>query len=138
VDQAIKLNSVNAITAHVDELRGVALTENDFALSSDLLKVDNDSIKVASGVMQGIALTQPRPEYPERARLNRISGTVLLGARIGTDGRIHALKLLKVPDPDLAIAAVTAVRQWTYKPYLLNGTPVEIETTITVNFNFSH
>jgi protein TonB len=46
------------------------------------------------------------------------------------------MKLISTPDPDLAIAALAAVRQWTYKPYLLNGEPTELQTTITVNFNF--
>lgn len=57
-------------------------------------------------------------------------------AHIGQDGHIHSLKLVKLVDSDLAIAALTAVRNWTYKPYLPNGKAVEVDATITVNFNF--
>ncbi|MBS1820484.1 MAG: energy transducer TonB [Acidobacteria bacterium] len=136
VDQVVKLNNVDAITAHVDELRGAALAESDFSPPNDLVPVNAGAVKVASGVVAGMLLNQPRPVYPESARLNHVSGSVVLGARIGTDGRIHSLKLISIPDPILAIAALAAVRQWTYRPYLLNGLPVQVDTTITVNFNF--
>lgn len=58
-----------------------------------------------------------------------------MAARIGRDGRIHALKVISSPDADLAIASLAAVRQWTYKPYLFNGMPVDVNTLITVNFD---
>jgi TonB family protein len=133
MDQIVRSDTQTAITAHVDELRGVALTDSDFTVTN-LPKVDTDATDVPRSVMQGRAIRQPRPVYPDRAKYSHVSGTVLLGARIGTDGRIHSLKFISIPDADLGIAAVAAVRQWTYQPYLLNGVPVEVQTEITVNF----
>jgi TonB family protein len=63
-----------------------------------------------------------------------VSGTVRLGAIIGSDGKIRSLKFASIPDADLGIAAVAAVRHWRYQPYLLNGVPVDVQTEITVNF----
>jgi TonB family protein len=68
--------------------------------------------------------------------MNHTSGRVILQARIGSDGHVHGLKVISTPDADLAIASLAAVRQWTYKPYLLNGEPVDVNTQITVNFSF--
>ena len=63
-----------------------------------------------------------------------MTGTVVLHAIIGRDGHIHTLRVVATPDVDLATAALAAVRTWTYRPYLLNGEPVEIDTTVIVNF----
>jgi protein TonB len=60
-----------------------------------------------------------------------------LRALIGRDGHIYDLRPVTAPDTALAGAALLAVRQWTYKPYLLNGLPTEVDTTITVNFNLN-
>jgi periplasmic protein TonB len=73
------------------------------------------------------------PEYPRSAMAMRIEGAVELAATISKDGDIKDVKVLK-GDQQLAHAAVQAVKQWKYKPYLLNGEPVEIQTEITVNF----
>ncbi len=118
VDQKLIQNTVEAISAHIDDLRTAAITEAELTPSADMERIDGQAATVASGVVQGYAMSQPRPVYPERAKRNHVSGTVLIGVIIGTDGRIHSMKLLKVPDPDLAIAAITAVRQWTYRPYM--------------------
>jgi TonB family protein len=101
------------------------------------VKANDTPTDVASGVMTGSILTKVTPRYLEAAKHNRVSGTVLLEAVIGRDGRIHRLKMLKSPDPDLTVAALIAVRQWEYKPYTLNSNPVEVKTTITVIFSLS-
>ncbi len=93
------------------------------------------SVRVSGGVMQAMVLKRTNPIYPVSARTNRISGQVVLNAKIGADGRVHELTPISAPDPDLVIAALAAVREWIYKPYLLNGEPVDVSTTITVNFN---
>ena len=67
------------------------------------------------------------------ARDARIHGEVVLTALIDKDGNIENLQIVS-GHPLLAPAAINAVKQWRYKPYLLNGQPVEVETTITVNF----
>jgi TonB family protein len=95
-----------------------------------------DAVKVSGGVMAGMILSRKNPIYPESAKRNHISGVVILHAIIGSDGRIHSLKLVSAPDPDLAISAIAAVRSWTYKPYTLMGIPTDVETTINVNYTF--
>ena len=79
----------------------------------------------------------PRPFYPATARLARIEGTVVLSALIARDGSIQRLQVLS-GHPMLVSAAVDAVRQWRYRPYMLNGEAVEVETQITVNFTLGH
>jgi len=76
------------------------------------------------------------PEYPALARQARIQGTVVLQATIGKDGAIESLTLVS-GHPMLAPAAIDAVKQWQYKPYFLNGDPVEVKTTINVNFTLA-
>ncbi len=92
---------------------------------------------IDSGVMARKALTQKAPVYPQAAKEHRASGSVVIRVLIGRDGRIRSMALVTTPDPDLAIAALAAVRSWTYEPYLLNGQPTEVDTIITVNFHLS-
>lgn len=76
------------------------------------------------------------PMYPPLARSARIQGTVVLQAMISKQGTIENLRLLS-GHPLLAPAAIEAVRQWRYRPYILNSEPVEVETQITVNFSLA-
>jgi protein TonB len=76
------------------------------------------------------------PAYPPLARSARIQGTVVLAAMISKLGTIENLRLLS-GHPMLAPAAIEAVRQWRYRPYILNSEPVEVETQITVNFSLA-
>lgn len=73
------------------------------------------------------------PTYPALARAARIQGQVLLQAVISKQGTIENLRVL-AGHPMLVPAAIEAVRQWRYRPYILNNEPVEVETQITVNF----
>ena len=73
------------------------------------------------------------PIYPSIARAARVSGTVELLGVLGTDGRIHELKVLR-GHPLLITAALEAVRQWVFAPTILNGQAVEVAAPITVNF----
>jgi protein TonB len=91
------------------------------------------SVGVSQGVSQGLVLKKVQPKYPATALQMRIEGSVELLATIAKNGDISGLKILK-GDPQLARAAADAVKQWKYKPYLLNGEPVEIQTQITVDF----
>lgn len=76
-----------------------------------------------------------QPTYPDIARSRRLSGTVILAAHISPGGKITNLFPIASPDPSLSDAAIAAVKTWIYQPYLLNGTPVDVHTVITVNFN---
>ncbi len=93
-------------------------------------------VRVSSGVAQGLLIRQVRPQYPALARQARIQGTVVLQAAIGKDGTVQNLRVLS-GHPMLIEAAIEAVKQWLYKPYYLNGEPVEVDTQINVNFTLS-
>jgi TonB family protein len=136
LDQATNLGSVVAITAHLDTLQEVPLTAGDLTPSADLEKADHKPVAISSGVATGLKISGEPPIYPDSAKRDHVSGSVVLAARIGRDGRIHSLGIISTPRTDLAIASIAAVRQWTFKSFLLNGTPVDVETQLTVNFNF--
>jgi protein TonB len=88
---------------------------------------------VSFGVMDASLIHRVQPDYPPIAKLMRLSGSVLLLAVIGTDGEVHEIEVLS-GNAILADAARAAVRQWRYRPTLLSGQAVEVETQITVNF----
>ena len=91
------------------------------------------TMRVSQGVSQGLIIKKVSPDYPAQARQLRIEGAVQLEATISKDGKVSNVKVLG-GHPILARAAADAVKQWKYKPYLLNDQPVEIDTQITVNF----
>jgi TonB family protein len=90
-------------------------------------------VRVSSGVESGLLVSKVAPHYPPDAREQHIQGTVLLKATIDKEGSVSNLELIS-GHPTLAEAAIEAVKQWKYRPYLLNGNPVEVETQIQVNF----
>lgn len=85
----------------------------------------------------GMIVRQVQPVYPRNAILTRTEGTVMVAALISTDGRIVNAHVLSGP-PLLMQAALDAVKQWRYKPYMLNGAPVEVETQVSVIFSLNH
>src|SRR5580704_17469187 len=91
-------------------------------------------LSISSGVMVGNLLEKTMPQYPAVARVAGIQGVVVLQATISQNGLIQNLRVISGP-PMLQRAAMDAVRSWRYKPYLLNGDPVEVETTVNVVFN---
>src|SRR5689334_12507802 len=93
-------------------------------------------IRVGGNVQQALLIKQPRPIYPPLAKQARIQGVVRLNAIIGKDGTIQNLTVA-TGHPLLVPAALEAVKQWVYKPTLLNGEPVEVVTQIDVNFTLS-
>jgi periplasmic protein TonB len=93
-------------------------------------------IRISGGVTKGLLIQRTEPTYPTLARAARVQGDVVLSAVIDTNGQIQNLQLVS-GHPMLVPAAIAAVKQWRYKPYLLNGQPVEVETTITVIFTLS-
>lgn len=91
-------------------------------------------LRVSSGVIEGLKLNAPTPTYPQMARIAHIQGDVILQATISKSGIVENLRGVS-GHPILIQAALDAVRQWKYKPYILNGEPVEVETTIRVQFH---
>jgi protein TonB len=96
-------------------------------------KVTAEKVRVSSGVVQGLLIHQVTPEYPPQARQAGIQGKVVLQVVIGKDGTVQNLHVLS-GHPMLIQAAMDAVRKWRYKPYYLNGEPVEADSQIIVNF----
>jgi TonB family protein len=96
-------------------------------------KAPAQTLRLSQGVSQGLLIKRVQPEYPAQARQMRLEGKVELQANISKTGSITAVKQLS-GDGTLGRAAIDAVRQWKYKPYYLNGEPIEIQTQITVNF----
>jgi protein TonB len=91
---------------------------------------------VTSHAMEAYLIHRVQPEYPALARSARIQGEVVLRAVISTDGSIENLHVVS-GHPMLVASAINAVRQWRYRPYFLNGNPVEVETQVTVRFLLS-
>jgi TonB family protein len=91
-------------------------------------------VRVSQGVAQGLLLKKVQPAYPGIARENGIQGTVVLRAEINTSGDVAELTVVS-GDPALAPAAIEAVKQWKFKPYLLNNRAVNVETQVTVIFS---
>ncbi len=102
------------------------------SVPSSLPKPSLATIKVSQGVSQGLVIKRVQPKYPPAALAVRAQGTVQIEATISKDGNVTNVKVLS-GDAVLARAAVEAVRQWRYKPYYLDGQPVEIQTQISVN-----
>ncbi len=92
------------------------------------------TVNISAAVAAGMIEHKVAPEYPDAAKIARISGTVVIQAVIGKDGHLQNLKVVSGPDV-LQPAAIDAVRQWRYRPYLLNGEPVAVTTTINVIFS---
>jgi protein TonB len=93
-------------------------------------------VRVESNVEAANLIKKVIPIYPQIARSARIQGTVRFTAHIGKDGRILNLKFTSGP-PVLVDSATTAVKQWVYRPTLLNGEPVEVITQVEVNFTLN-
>ena len=105
--------------------------------SDDAVKPKLQTLSVSQGVSQGLLYKKLAPSYPSNALRMHIEGAVQLMATISKEGDITHIKVLS-GDAQLARAASDAVKQWKYKPYLLNGEPVEIQTQVTVNFKLPH
>jgi polyhydroxybutyrate depolymerase len=91
-------------------------------------------IRISQGVTQGLLIFRIEPTYPPLAQQARIQGVVVMTALIDKGGNVQHLQVVS-GHPLLAPAAIAAVKQWRYKPFVLNGQPLEVETTVTVNFH---
>jgi protein TonB len=117
---------------------GIAAAGNSAALPSLMVSGKApapvlQNLNVSQGVSRGLLMKEIPPAYPATALHMRVEGAVELLATVTKSGDISAVKVLS-GDPQLSHAAAQAVKQWKYKPYLLNGEPVEIQTQVTVKF----
>jgi TonB family protein len=132
-DLILKRAGKTVLTAHVDALdRLDPVRELDFAPTPDATAVHR-RIAVSAGVAVGLLQEHAAPLYPIEAKKAGISGTVVMRAVIGVDGFISELTIVQGP-PELQQAAMDAARRWRYRPYLLNGEPIEVLTQINVIF----
>jgi protein TonB len=128
-ESAPQLPSPLAVAAPNDKnLSGIVSS-----LPTALPKPSLATLKISQGVSQGLLIKRVQPRYPQNALSMRVQGAVQMEATINKEGNISNLKVIS-GDAVLARSATDAVRQWRYKPYYLNGEPVEIQTQITVNF----
>jgi periplasmic protein TonB len=121
-------SSLAVASANDSNLSGLMSTA-----SSSVLRPSLATLRISQGVSQGLLIKRVQPKYPSAALAVHAQGAVQIEATINKEGNVTNLKLLS-GDPVLARAALEAVRQWRYKPYYLDGGPIEIETQITVNF----
>lgn len=119
-------------TLAVDDANSSALN-SVVAAPSATAKPSLASLKISQGVSQGLLIKRVDPKYPASALTMHVQGAVLLDATINREGMISDVSVVK-GDKVLARAATDAVKQWRYKPYYLDGQPVEIQTQITINF----
>jgi protein TonB len=91
------------------------------------------ALRVGGNIKAPIKITDARPVYPEDARAAGISGVVIIEARIGVDGGVEEARVIK-SIPALDQAALDAVKQWKFVPTLMNGEPVAVIMTVTINF----
>ena len=120
--------STLALSVHVDAMAGGQEQSPTKA---------NGPVAVRADIMQKQIVNKVTPVYPEEAKKAQITGKVQLEAVIGKSGEVENLKVIYGPK-ELQPSALDAVRQWTYKPFLLNGAPVEVKTTIDVTYTLSH
>jgi len=116
----------------VDAVEGLGSTDPALTPPADVKTDSGSPVNVTARVMGGKHVKGSGPEYPEEAKRSHQSGTVMLEAKIGKDGKIHDLEVVSGPSAFLDQAALKAVSQWEYTPYMRNGEPVEVETQIDV------
>lgn len=123
---------------------GLATCGSALALSMNVIPTASSAssskkaapLAISPGIMAGNRIGGADPKYPAAAKKARVQGTVILNAIIGKDGTVHKLKVVSGPK-ELRKSSTDAVRTWKYKPYLLNGNPVEVETTIHVVYTLA-
>jgi len=94
-------------------------------------------LKVPADTMQRRIIHEVAPEYPEAARRAAVQGTVVLDAIVSAEGAVTQVQVVSGPET-LSLAAIDAVRWWRYEPYILNGQPAIVETTVSVNFRLAN
>jgi TonB family protein len=124
------------LTAEVDSITNLDPADHALTPASEASSEKADKpMQVPPRLMQSLLLKKQAPVYPQDAKDAHVSGTVILDVTIGMDGALHDLHVTSTPWPSLTAAALSAVSHWEYKPYLLDGEPVEVQTTIYAIFS---
>ncbi len=131
------------VTISLDELRGISdlqalIPPADASKIDGAPRASTDAEGISKeSVVAGRSLHKAQPYYPVQAKFKGVQGIVRIAATIGKDGLVHDPKVVHNPDDELSEAALKAVSQWTYVPYLLNGQPVEVHTLMNVTFTLA-
>jgi protein TonB len=115
----------------VTDGRGQAAATNNAPVGSK-----DRPIRISAGVLSGNLVHKEEPVYPEEARTDKVTGVIVMAATVDDQGKVANLSVVSGPEL-LRAAALTAARQWKYRPYLLNGRPVFVLSTITINFSIT-
>lgn len=123
-----------AIVAVVCVLAAIATCASALAWRVDVNAPSQKAVKRVAVAEKYMTLThQVNPVYPEEAKKDKLSGSVVLAVHVSKDGVVENLRVVKGPKV-FQTSALDAVRQWRYRPYLLNGDPIEVDTQVTVVF----
>lgn len=136
IGENVIAGSEEELDEDANSLQGISLQEDQVNSKCVMLSSSIDlpqRVRVSQGVSTGLLVNKVQPQYPDDAKQARIQGLVVLQAEIDRNGDVKELTLVS-GHPMLAPAAIEAVKQWKYKPYLLNGQPIAVETQISVNF----
>jgi outer membrane biosynthesis protein TonB len=134
-DVEIWNQGVVVMTAHLDGIELVKQPEEvAFQMPADAVLHDKSNITVPAELAEGLLLKRVDPVYPPIAFEARVEGVVVAHMVIGKDGHPRDVHAIAGP-PMLRQAAIDAISQWIYRPYMLNGAPVAVETTIFLNFS---
>lgn len=127
------------LSATVDSTNSVNSSDPALTPSATALVAKLDGAQqISPAVMTGMLVKKQQPIYPQDAKNARVSGTVELKAIIGMDGGVHELHVVSAPWPSLVASALWAVSHWQYKPYLLNGEPVDVDTSVKVIYSLGN
>ena len=123
------------LSAQVDTITLVEPDDPALNPPADATDATQDKpLQISGEVMSGMRLVGQPPVYTQEARSAHASGTVVLRALVGADGSVHELRVISAPHPSLAASALRAVSRWEYKPYVVDGAPVDVETTVNVSY----
>jgi TonB family protein len=120
------------LSAKVESVNAISPADPALTPSVRASDIKPDRVQLVPEATNGMLVKKQFPVYPLDAKEAHISGTVTLHAVIGVDGAVHDLEVVSAPWPSLVASALQCVSRWQYQPYLLNGEPAEVETTIHV------
>jgi TonB family protein len=133
MDLKLSYEGKPAVTMHVLELD--ALPQE--SVSVDKLGPSKSGATIPGEVISGKRITCAQPKYPKEAKKKHLGGSVVITAVISKEGTVKYLDVVASPNVLFSQSALDAVKTWTYQPYILNGEPVDVDTTITVNYALS-
>jgi TonB family protein len=137
IETAVRIENVNVRSVVDARVRATVNANVRTAVIASVQATPDTTARVSGGVMAENRLNFIPPIYPQAAKEAKLEGSVVLHALIAKDGTIQELTVVSGPK-ELQDSALDAVKQWTYKPYLLNGEPIAVETTITVTYSLQN